>query len=91
MFSRMGASKKKRAFVSDNKDFVRLIQVLKEEPDIRETLKSILTLDTFHRKSALNTWLEELSLKKAPQQFRSALSCLLDDDIAQKALEIIQE
>lgn len=87
----MGTSEKKQAFVSDNKDFVRLIQVLKEDPRIRKTLKSILSLDAFHRKSALNTWLEELRLKKAPQRFRAALSCLLDDNIAKKTLEIIQE
>ena len=74
-----------------NEDFVRLIQVVKEEPKIRQTLTSILELDDFNRKSALHTWLEELNLKQAPRKFRSALAYLLDDDIARKTLDIIRE
>jgi hypothetical protein len=82
---------KKQPYISQNEDFIRLVQVIKEEPQIRQILKSILGLDNFNRKSALNTWLEELKLKQAPKKFRSALSCLLDDDIARKTLDIIRE
>jgi hypothetical protein len=87
----MDLFEKKQPYITQNEDFLRLVQVVKEEPQIRQTLKSILGLDNFNRKSALNTWLEELKLKKAPKKFRSALSCLLDDDIARKTLDIIRE
>ena len=87
----MKLSEKKQPYVTQNEDFVRLIQVVKEEPQIRQTLASILDLDDFNRRSALHTWLEELTLKQAPRKFRSALACLLDDDIARKTLDIIRE
>jgi hypothetical protein len=87
----MNLFEKKQPYITQNEDFLRLVQVVKEEPQIRQTLKSILGLDNFNRKSALNTWLEELTLKQAPKKFISALSCLLDDDIARKTLDIIRE
>jgi hypothetical protein len=87
----MDLFKKKQPYIPLDEDFLRLVQVVREEPHIRQTLKSILKLDNFNRKSALNTWLEELKLKQAPKEFRSALSCLLDNDIARKTLDIIRE
>jgi hypothetical protein len=78
------------SYITADQDFVRLIQVIKEEPEIRQTLRPILELDNFNRKSALHTWLEELRLKKAPLKFKKILSHLLDDEIARKTLEIIR-
>jgi hypothetical protein len=91
IYSGMDLFEKKQPYITQNEDFLRLVQVAQEEPQIRQTLKSILGLDNFNRKSAINTWLEELKLKQAPKNFRSALSCLLDDDIARKTLAIIRE
>ncbi len=91
IYSGMDLFEKKQPYITQNEDFLRLVQVAQEEPQIRKTLKSILGLDNFNRKSALNTWLEELKLKQAPIEFIDALSCLLDDDIARKTLAIIRE
>lgn len=77
--------------LADNDDFVALMKVLGEDLRIRNKLKPLLTLDSFNRKSALNTWLEELKLKQAPKKFIVMLSYLLDDDIAEKILDIIRE
>lgn len=87
----MDIFKKNKQTIADNPDFVRLVQVIMDEPEIRETLKTILILDDFNRKSALNTWLAELRLKQAPRKFLATFSCLLDKRIAEKTLEIIQE
>ena len=87
----MDLFEKKQPYITQNEDFLRLVQVIKEDLQIRQTLQSILGLDSFNRKSALNTWVEELNLKQAPKRFISALSCLLDDDIARKTLDIIRE
>jgi hypothetical protein len=87
----MNLFEKKQPYITQNHDFLRFVQVVQEESQIRQTLKSILELDNFNRKSALNTWLEELKIKQAPKKFRSALACLLDDDIAQKTLDLIRE
>jgi hypothetical protein len=76
--------------VSDNETFVNLIRVARESGEIREELGSILALDDFNRKSALNTLIERLRYKQAPEAFISALETLLDDDVAAKALELIR-
>lgn len=83
-------AKKDRRPVAENEKFITLIQVSRDDPELRQALKSILSLNDFNRKSFLNTHLEELKFKKAPKGFIDALSCLLDDDVARQALEIIK-
>jgi len=83
--------RKRKKFAGQNDPFITLIRVVQENTEIRERLFTILTLDKFNRESILNSYLEEMRLKQAPAEFISAIACLLDDDIAQKALEILQE
>lgn len=71
--------------------FVTLIQVAKETPDIRDTLLSILQKDEFQRSSMINTLMEEMRYKGAPGVLITAISSLLDDRVAQKALELLKE
>jgi hypothetical protein len=85
----MGLFRKKKNSVGENRDFVNLIRVAQEDAGIRTQLLGILSLDEFNRKSALNTWLEDMRLKRAPGQLVSAVNCLLDDDVAKKALEVL--
>jgi len=80
---------KKKDSVGENEPFVNLIRVAQEDDKIRSQLLGILSLDKFNRKSALNTLLEDMRLKGAPEEFVSAITCLLDDDVAEKALEIL--
>ena len=71
--------------------FVTLIQVAKESPDIRNTLLSILQEDEFHRTSMINTLMEEMRYKGAPDALITAMSSLLDHRVAQKAYELLKE
>ena len=77
--------------VADDETFVTLIQVAREDEHIRRTLRSLLGLDPFHRRSLLNQWLADLRRRRAPDDFIQALTCLLDDDVAAKALELIED
>ena len=54
--------------------FVTLIQVAKESPDIRNTLLSLLKEDEFHRTSMLNTLMEEMRYKGAPEALITAVN-----------------
>jgi len=83
--------RKKSESLSDNASFVTLVRVAKEDPKIREQLVSILALDDFNRRSALNTLIEQLRYKQAPPSFISAMAMLIDDDIARKVLDVIGE
>jgi hypothetical protein len=81
----------KKSPVSENEDFVRLMEVIRVDPQVRARIAPLLRLDSFQRKSILSTWLQQLQLQKASAAFVGALACLLDDGIANKALEIIRE
>lgn len=76
--------------VSDNKTFVTLVQVAREDVGFREQLGRILSLDEFNRKSAPNTFIGDMGLQKAPRDLIKAMENLLDDAVAQKILEMIK-
>jgi hypothetical protein len=71
--------------------FVTFIQVAREAPEIRNTLTAILKENDFNRESILNTYIEEMRFKGAPESFVASLSRLLDKEVAQRALELLDE
>lgn len=81
---------KKKKLIGENEPLVTLIQVAQEDVEIKRHLLAILSQNKFNRESILNSYLEELRLKQAPQEFISAIACLLDDDVAEKVLEILK-
>jgi len=82
---------KNKHLVADDENFIALVQVLKEDYKTRSKIEPILSLDQFNRKSALNTWLEQLKFQQAPEKFIVLISCLIEDDIAEKLLQVIKE
>ena len=77
--------------VTAHEPFISLVQVIQEDSQVQAQIAPLLKLDPFNRKSAINTWLEQLEYRRAPADFRRALACLLDDAIALKVLEVIGE
>ena len=67
----------------------KLIHVMQKDPIINSEVMKILNLDPYHRRSVLNNWLEQLRLRKAPENLLTALSCLFDDKIAEEVLALI--
>ena len=74
---------------SESKQFVQLLQVIREDSAINKKLIQLLKLDSFQRRNVLNRWLEQLRRKSASENLRQALSCLFDDKIAKKVLTLI--
>ena len=70
--------------------FITLMQVAADSPDIRNTLLSILEKDEFHRSSMINTLLEEMRHKGAPEALITAIADLLDRHVAHKAYELLK-
>ena len=83
--------RKQSSTVGDNDAFVTLIQVAKEDADIRKQLQAILAQPPFHRISMLNMLISQMKLKSAPPEFITAIASLLDDEVATKAIEVINE
>jgi hypothetical protein len=69
--------------------FIKLIQVIKGNPEIKVRVEQLLQLNSFRRRSLLNNWLEQLRQQNASEDLLSALSCLFDDKIARKVLTLI--
>jgi hypothetical protein len=86
----MKLSNRENRLVAEDEAFVTLIRVAQEDEEIKEQLLAILALDKFNRESALNSLIEDLHLKQAPRAFVSAIANLLDDDVADKTLEILR-
>jgi len=80
---------KKTKAAGVDETFVRLIQIATEDQKIREQILHILSLDSFNRKSALNTYIHNMRLKGAPAEFISAIAAFLDDGVAEKALSLL--
>ena len=70
-------------------DLLDLMLVARDDPKIREQLKTILEQSDFNRQSLLNTWIDELKLADAPAPLIRALHSLLDNDRALRAREIL--
>ncbi len=83
--------RKKPTRISENEDFITLLRVAREDPEVCKSLKAILSLDSFNRRSLLNTWLEQMQFQNAPSELIQALSGLTDDDVAARALKVIEE
>lgn len=81
--------RKKPKTIADNDVFVTLLRVAQEDADVRRTLIGLLRLSPFHRKSRLNTLIQTMKLQHAPEDFVAAVAALLNDDVAQKAVETI--
>lgn len=82
---------KKVTTVGDNGTFVTLMLVAREDPEIRETLAAILGQPSPQRKSLLNKLIERMRAQGAPSDFIMAMDALLDDDVSDRAYELVQE
>ncbi len=81
---------KKNNPIADNESFIRLVQVARDDAEIKNVLLDILKAGSFNRISLLNTYIDKMTLQKAPQDFINALGYLREDDIAKQVLDIIQ-
>ena len=76
--------------LADNDVFVTLIRVAQEDADMRRILMGILQQPPFHRRSMLNNAIQTMNLRGAPANFVAAVTALLDDEVAEKAAEMIR-
>jgi hypothetical protein len=70
--------------------FEDLIRITGDDKLIKKRILDVLQLSSFERRSVLNHWLEELRLRKAPQNLMNLLSCLFDDTVANTLLTFLK-
>jgi len=75
--------------VGDEEGFIALMQAACDDRTINDTLERLLSLPDDRRKVLVHSWVSELLVNGAPQDFVRAIACLLDDRVAEKAYEVI--
>lgn len=79
----------KHCSIAENETFVRLIQAAQDDPEFREKLIAILSLDSFNRKSVLHAFIDTMQRDSVPKDLIAAMAGLLDDEVAELALSVI--
>ena len=69
--------------------FISLMSVASDDAAIRSQILTILRQNAKKRKTDLEAWISELQAKHAPQQIVEALKYLLDDDTANRAIQLL--
>ena len=81
---------KKSQSADEIDSLVTLIHIAREDAQIKHQLLKILSLDQFNRQSALNTLVDDMRLKGAPEVLIRAMSNLLDDAVSEKTREMLE-
>jgi hypothetical protein len=69
--------------------FIQLLSVIKNDAEIRIRIIHLLKLDSYQRRNVLNRWLEQLRRNSTEENLRQSLSCLFDDEVADKTLSLL--
>ncbi len=75
--------------VADLESFVDLLKAACHDPRINVTLEKLLSMPDEKRQGLVHTWVTDMMIAGAPQNFIQAIACLMDDAIAEKAYEAI--
>ncbi|MFT5211810.1 MAG: hypothetical protein ACI9CE_003551 [Flavobacterium sp.] len=73
-----------------DENFIRLMQLAREDENIRERLLSILAMQGQQRQTALNAILAAVKQNGAPQEFVDAVVVLRDEEVAARALVVLK-
>ena len=71
--------------------FIKLVQVIRENQEIGLRVRQLLEMDPYQRRTVLNKWLEQLRTQNASDNLLRALSCLFDDKTAADVLILINK
>ena len=69
--------------------FITMLQVACEDASINATLQELLSQPDPSRRAVVHKLAERLRGNAAPPDFIDAIACLLDDEVAEKAYEVI--
>ena len=75
--------------VAEIETFITMLRVACEDAKVNSQLERILSLPDQQRRSFINTWVSDMLIAKAPKDLVAAIACLVDDQVAEKAYEVI--
>ena len=77
--------------VGEIDSFITMLLAACESKMVYDRLEALLTLPDLKRRAELNAWITDLLIARAPRDLVTALACLLDDQVAEKAYEVIYQ
>lgn len=77
--------------VADIEGFVTMLQAAREDDYMQQTLKRILSLPDNNRREVVIRLVQDLRARNAPDMLVEAIGCLVDDEVASKARELISQ
>ena len=75
--------------VAEIEGFVDLLKAACADERINATLQKLLALPDDQRQGKIHAWVTDLLIAEAPREFITAVGCLMDDAVAEKACEVI--
>ena len=75
--------------VGEIESFITMLLVACENKMVNDRLESLLSLPDSKRQAEINVWVTDLLIAQAPRDFIVAIACLLDNEVAEKAYEVI--
>jgi hypothetical protein len=75
--------------VGEIDSFITMLLVACENRMVYDRLESLLSLPDLRRQAEVNAWVTDLLIAQAPRDFIAAIACLLDNQVAEKAYEVI--
>jgi len=75
--------------VGEIETFITMLRTACDDRQVYERLERLLSLPDEKRQAMVRTWVSDLLIAEAPQDFTNAVACLLDDQVAEKAYEAI--
>ena len=79
----------KRRTVAEVDGFIDLLGAACDDEHVNASLQRLLALPDDRRRTFVRAWVSGLLAKGAPKQFVEAVACLVDDEVAHKAREVI--
>ncbi len=77
--------------VGENESFVLLMRAAQEDSDFSKKVCTVLAMPEFHRKSAINSMVDNMKLNGISPNIVSAIASLIDNKVAEDALKLLQE
>jgi hypothetical protein len=77
--------------VGEIEGFIDLLLAACDDAKVRGALERLLSMPDAQRRDFVHTWVSDLIVQEAPQNFREAIACLADDAVAEQAWAAIQQ
>jgi hypothetical protein len=77
--------------VAEVDSFITMLLTACADRQVNDILERLLSMPDEKRRGMVHSWVNDLLIAQAPQDFVQAVACLLDDAVAEKAYEVITQ